>query len=147
MSAKINNLRNLRKSDFEIIKEMSLLGAHIIMETSSGLTHEQSEALYNLMSKCGDETLDELGCSEYDYEVNEEIIYKYDDVSFWKVLARKLAARDTIEELGDEVTIGNFNRYEEIRRKNEDMYLEKFKIKKVIAKNNIINFNDKLLPY
>ncbi|WP_297438813.1 hypothetical protein [uncultured Clostridium sp.] len=147
MSAKINNLRNLRKSDFEIIKEMSLLGAHIIMETSSGLTHEQSEALYNLMSKCGDETLDELGCSEYDYEVNEEIIYKYDDVSFWKVLARKLAARDTIEELGDEVTIGNFNRYEEIRRKNEEMYLEKFKVKKVIAKNNVINFNDKLLPY
>lgn len=147
MGARINNLRNLKKSDFEIIKELSLLGAHLIMETSNGLTKEQMDALYNLMSKCGEDSSSDSYVQEFDYDVDEEIIYRYDEMSFWKTLAKKLAARDTLEELGDEISVGNFNKYEELRRSYEEMYLERFKVKKAKTKNNVINFNDKLLPY
>lgn len=149
MSAKINNLRNLRKRDFDIIKELSLLGAHMMSQTNKSLTTEQKEALFNLLSRCGDEIIDEDGNYGYDYNLNFEIIDKYEEISFWTILARKLAARDTLEELGAEIDAGNFKKFERIRKEYEDEYLKKFNISKHRNRldDEITIFDDAMLPY
>lgn len=149
MSAKINNLRNLRKRDFDIIKELSLLGAHMMNQSKNGLPPEHREALYNLLSRCGNEIIDEDGNTEYNYNLDFELIDRYEEISFWISLSKKLAARDTLRELGQQVNEGNFKKYERIRKEYEDEYLEKFNIAKhrTSLDDELINFDDVLLPY
>lgn len=151
MSAKVMNLRNLRKKDFEIIKELSLLGAHIAMEMNKGLSEEQNEALFTLISRCGNEVLDEKGNVEYDFDIDYKIIENYNELVFWKELAKKLAARDTLEDFTEGINQNNFDKYEKIKEMYENSYLEKFKVSKLYLdlhdKKKELKFDNKLLPY
>ncbi|MGL4451751.1 MAG: hypothetical protein ACRCTZ_11225 [Sarcina sp.] len=151
MSAKINNLRNLRKKDFEIIKELSLLGAHIKNRVDNGISEVEEEALFNLISRCGDEVIDETGNSEYDMNIDDKLISTYNELVFWEVLAKKLAARDVLEEFDEEITESNVEVYKKIKRDYEKKYLNTFKISKRKNNENFkekgIIFDDNLLPY
>lgn len=148
LSAKINNLRNLRKRDFEIIKELSLLGAYIKSRVYKGISEEEEEALFNLISRCGDEVIDETGNSEYDMNVDNILLLEYNELIFWEELAKKLAARDTLEELGERINIENIEEYKNLKEENERKYLKIFKIPKnpKIRQKGIV-FDDNLLPY
>ena len=148
LSAKINNLRNLRKKDFEIIKELSLLGAYIKSRVFKGISEEEEEALFNLISRCGDEIIDETGNSEYDMNVDNVLLAEYNELIFWEVLAKKLAARDTLEELGEKINLDNIDIYKNLKEENERKYLKIFKVPKTpkIREKEII-FDDSLLPY
>ena len=148
LSAKINNLRNLRKKDFEIIKELSLLGAYIKSRVYKGISEEEEEALFNLISRCGDEIIDETGNSEYDMNVDNALLAEYNELIFWEELAKKLAARDTLEELGEKINLDNIEVYKNLKEENERKYLKVFKIPKnpKIREKEII-FDDSLLPY
>lgn len=148
MRAKINNLRNLRKKDFEIIKELSLLGAYIKSRVYKGISDEEEEALFNLISRCGDEVIDETGNSEYDMNVDNALLVEYNELVFWEELAKKLAARDTLEELGEKINTENVEEYKNLKEENEQKYLKIFKISKnsKIREKGII-FDDSLLPY
>ncbi|WP_297519626.1 hypothetical protein [uncultured Clostridium sp.] len=153
MSAKINNLRNLRKKDFEIIKRISLLGAHIKNKVNKGISEAEEEALFNLISKCGDEAINEVGNLGYDMDIDNDLINEYNELVFWEVLAKKLAARDTLEELGEVINQNNFEVYETTRRGYEEQYLKKFNFSKVkinvesSVKEKEIIFDNSLLPY
>ncbi|MGL4741203.1 MAG: hypothetical protein ACRC41_10410 [Sarcina sp.] len=148
MSAKVNNLRNLTKKDFEIIKELSLLGTHIKSYGNKGLNDSEEQALFNLLSRCGNEFLDESGNSDFEYGIDFKIIERYNELVFWEVLAKKLAARDTLEKLGDEVTEYNVDEFEKIKDFYELEYMKKFKfVKFKDAEDNISKFDSKFLPY
>lgn len=149
MSAKINNLRSLRKRDFDIIREMSLLGAHMLIQTNNGLSEEQQEAICNLLSTCNGEVININGSIELEYSINSSIVDKYDELSFWRVLAKKLAARDTLSDLGDIITVGNFKKFEMLKNEYEKQYLKEFNIEKY--KKNMdemfVELDESFLPY
>ncbi|MGL4655545.1 MAG: hypothetical protein ACRCWM_06665 [Sarcina sp.] len=151
MSAKINNLRNLRKKDFEIIKELSLLGAYMKKRVDRGMSDDEEEALFNLISRCGDEFLDEMGKSEYDMNLDNKLISEYNELVFWEVLAKKLAGRDTLEDFGADVNENNVEAYQKVKKEYEKRYLDIFKVSKKIGTEGIkeksIIFDDSLLPY
>ncbi|MGL5068933.1 MAG: hypothetical protein ACRC6T_14140 [Sarcina sp.] len=151
MSAKINNLRNLRKKDFEVIKELSLLGAHVKNKVNKGISCLEQEALFNLISRCGDERIDETGKSEYDMDVNEELIDNYNELIFWSVLAKKLAARDIRENFGDGIDENNYEAYKRIKKEYEEKYLRNFGIYPIFTESEVtekgIIFDNNLLPY
>lgn len=151
MSAKVMNLRNLRKKDFEIIKELSLLGAHIVMEMNRGLSDEQHEALFSLISRCGNEILDDDGNVDYNFDIDFKIIENYNEIVFWRELAKKLAARDTLEDLAEGINENNFDKYEKIKTMYEANYLEKFKVSKLHLdlhdNKEDMKFDNKFLPY
>ncbi|MGL4990429.1 MAG: hypothetical protein ACRC57_04565 [Sarcina sp.] len=149
MSAKINNLRSLRKRDFDIIREMSLLGAHMLIQTNNGLSEDEQEAIYNLLSTCSGEVININGNVEYEHSVNLEIVDKYDELNFWSILAKKLAARDTLSELGDVITVGNFKKFEVLKDEFEKQYLKEFNIDKYKKNMDEIftDLDENFLPY
>lgn len=151
VSAKINNLRSFKKEHFEIIKELSLLGAHMLMETNKELTEKQEEALFSLISRCGNEIINDDGELDYNYNIDIKIIEQYNEIAFWRELAKKMAARDTLEALGEEINENNFSKFEEYKNKCERMYIEKFKLTESYLnlknKKYGVNFDNKFLPY
>lgn len=138
MTGRVNSFKKMTRRQYEIIKELSLLGAAIMMEVPNGLAEEQQEALENLISMCGGAELNEDGDCIFEYSFNERNIELYNEMIFWRELAEKLASRDTLRDMGETITEYNIDRYEKIRKEYLDRYLDEFKQSK---------YSTKLLPY
>lgn len=151
MSAKINNLRNLRKKDFEIIKELSLLGVHIKRKVEREISIVEEKAVLSLISKCSDEEIEEKRNSDFCMRADSELIEMYNEMVFWELLAEKLAARDMLEEFGSDINELNVEAYKRVKNDYRERYLESFKIpivtecdglqiKEIIYDNNLLPF-------
>ncbi|MGL5616998.1 MAG: hypothetical protein ACRDD2_12345 [Sarcina sp.] len=138
MSGRVNCLKKLTRRQYEMIKELSLMGAAIMLESSEGLHEEQQEALESLISMCGGAEFDEDGQCTFEYSFNEKYIEEYNEIVFWKELADKLSVRDTLADLGEKVTAFNFTEYEKRRRAYYEKYLKEF---------DKSGYSHKLLPY
>lgn len=137
MAVRVNHLKKLTMKQYEIIKELSLIGASIMLE-AVGLDEEQQEALESLISMCGGAEIDDNGQCIFEFNFNERCIELYNESIFWKELAERLSIRDTLIELGATVDEENIEKYEKKKKDYFEKYSREFKIE---------GYSNKLLPY
>lgn len=137
MAVRVNHLKKLTMKQYEIIKELSLIGASIMLE-AVGLDEEQQEALESLISMCGGAEIDDNGQCIFEFNFNERYIELYNESIFWKELAERLSIRDTLIELGATVDEENIEKYEKKKKDYFEKYSREFKID---------GYSNKLLPY
>lgn len=140
---------NFTKKQYEYLVEMCLLGAYIIEESKIEVSHDYKNVLNNILlssDETGMETseyalngMEELASTVIDnMNFNEDFLSNYNERSFWKELAVRMAARDALEELDHDINERNFSSYLRLRDEYEKKYIEKF---------DIDNYNNIELPY
>lgn len=140
---------NVTKKQYIILKEMCLLGAYIIEESKIIEDEEYSEFLKYILSAGGDlsdtlknniiEAMDEVASTIIkEVEFKGDFLANYNERIFWKELASRMATRDAIELIGEEIGTKNYKEF--VSKKNN---LEK----KYFAKFEKSNYSNKELPY
>lgn len=140
---------NITKRQYKYLLEICLFGVYIIEESKIEVGDEYKELLKYILFLGEDpsfkidenilEGINEVASTVIEHiEVKEDFISQYNERTFWKELAIRMAARDAIEELGDNITEENFSEYIKVKEKYEKKYIEKF---------NIQLYNNKELPY
>lgn len=137
VTGRVNHLKKLTKKQYDIIKELSLIGAVVMIE-SFGIDEEKQDALESLISMCGGAEIDDNGECIFEYDFNEKYLNAYNEVIFWRGLAERLSIRDTLLDLGYNITEDNIEKYEKIKKIYYDKYLKEFRNE---------DYSNKLLPY
>lgn len=140
---------NITKKQYKYLLQICLFGVYIIEESKIEVGDEYKELLKyilflreNSSFKIDEnilEGINEVASTLIEHiEVKENFISQYNERTFWKELAIRMAARNAIEELGDNITEENFSEYIKVKEKYEKKYIEKF---------NVELYNNKELPY
>ena len=140
---------NFTKKEYRYLVEICLLGSYIIEQSNIDVSEDYRELLKHILFsgdsinlKINDEVLEgmEQIASTVIKNMNfsEEFLDCYNERVFWNGLATRMASRDALEELGNDVTEENFSEFLRLKSKYEKKYIEKF-----VADN----YNNRGLPY
>ncbi|MPQ44085.1 hypothetical protein [Clostridium tarantellae] len=138
---------NFTKKQYETLLEMCLLGAYIIEESTLEVDDNYNEFLKYILEFNDNLRTNEKVFNNFNnlasilinnMDFKEEFLAKYNERTFWKELSSRLAARDALEEIGEELKVEDYNKYLKIKNKYEKKYEEQF---------NIDKYNNIKLPY
>lgn len=140
---------NITKKQYAFLAEMCLLGAYVVEESKILDNEEYNEVLKYILS-FGDELgyrigenalegLDEIASTVInEVEFKGDFLSNYNEKVFWRELALRMAARDSLDILGEDVNSSNYQEYVNIIKNLENKYFSKFQIS---------NYSNKELPY
>lgn len=137
------------KTQYKYLVEMCLIGAYIIEESKIEVSQEYRELVNHILFSseksslnknesflCG---MEEIASTVTDnVNFNEDFLSNYNERNFWRQLAIRMAARDALEDLNNEINEKNYSSYLRLKAEYEKKYIEKF---------DIDNYNNIELPY
>lgn len=140
---------NLTKKQYRYLVEICLLGAYMIEQSKIIEDSDYNNFLKYILSFKEEFGLELDGnllqgveqiasTTMKEMEFKEDFLGSYNEKVFWKELASRLASRDALHQLGDEIDEFNFASYVDLKNTLEKKYLERFELS---------NYDSNELPY
>ncbi|GIM29449.1 hypothetical protein CPJCM30710_21150 [Clostridium polyendosporum] len=130
---------NLTKRQYRYLVEICLLGAYMIEQSKIIEDSDYNNFLKYILSFSNDfkfeidgdllQGVEQIASTTIkEIEFKEDFVGSYNEKVFWKELASRLASKDALHQLGDEITEFNYASYVDLKNTLEEKYLERFEL-------------------